>query len=419
MKLENKFDAVILGGGASGFFAAINLAIQSKGLLKIAIVEKQNKVLQKVKASGGGRCNVTNRLTVKKQVLENYPRGQKLLQSVLEQFSTSHTVSWFQQYGIELVAEADNRMFPRSNTSQTIIDCFLQLAKQYKIEILTQMDFLNFENSELQIQLHFNNHESLLCKQLIIATGSYSLQSAIHKALSQYDIAIKKPVPSLFTFNVIDSEIKKLMGVSVANAKINIVQSKFSFQGPLLITHWGFSGPAIIKLSAWAALHLHEKDYHFKIQINWLPEINYDKLKTDFVNFRMTHGTSNIAKHNCYKLPQRLWEYLLQVSQVSLQDTYATIKKEPLVKLIHNLLQNEYEIKGKTTFKEEFVTAGGIDLQEINFNSMQLNKCKNVYAIGETIDVDGITGGFNFQNAWSTAFIAAKHIAQEYNITAK
>lgn len=403
---------IIIGGGAAGFFSAINIAMINPKI-KITIFEKQNKVLQKVKASGGGRCNVTNACFQHSELLKKYPRGKSILKKSLIQFSPKDTIEWFANQGVELHTEADGRIFPTTNSSQTIIDCMLNLCAKYHINIQLQTEIISIQKIENLFELKDKKENKYYATHLIIAVGGYA-QILQYSYLQNLELEIKNPVPSLFTFNTPKHSICKLMGVSVANVQVKIVGTKFVETGPLLITHWGFSGPAILKLSAWAAIELHEKKYHFSIHINWI-QLSENLLIAQWNDIRNTHAKLHLGNKNPFELPQRLWEYLLEEVDILPQTKWSELNAKQQNKLIHILTTHEIDIKGKTTFKEEFVTCGGIELSQINSNTFESNVIKNVYFAGEILDVDGITGGFNFQHAWSSAYIVAKNITNSFS----
>ncbi len=400
---------IVVGGGAAGFFCAINAARMNRSL-KVTLIEKTTKLLSKVKVSGGGRCNTTHACFDMVEMSKKYPRGGNFVKKTFHQFFTTDTVEWFKERGVELKAEADGRMFPVTNSSQTIIDCLLAEASKYGVEILmhTEVKKINVQQSMFNVQ--FSSGKHLEADSLCIACGGYP-KSSMFEWLRELGHSIEEPVPSLFTFNMPGHPIRELMGVSVENARVKIAGTKLEQEGPLLITHWGLSGPAILKLSAWGARQLAVSNWQFAITVNWLPEYNEQQLAERFQSIRMGIATQKIVNKNPLGLPARLWEFLLTYSGVNVEKRWADIPAKEANKLIRNLCNCEFEIKGKTTFKEEFVTAGGIKLNEIDHNTMMSKKVPNLFFAGEIMDVDGITGGFNFQHAWTSSFIAAKSIA--------
>lgn len=410
---------VVIGGGAAGFFCAINAA-RLNPALKVTIVEKSNKVLSKVKVSGGGRCNVTHDCIEIGELIKRYPRGQNFLKKAFHWFSTKDTIQWFNERGVALKIEADGRMFPVTNSSQTIIDCLLKEATKYGVEIklgfdVTSIELLSevsVEHSTSVMELKATNNKSITCNYLCIASGGYP-KAIQFEWLKKIGHTIESPVPSLFTFNIPNHSITQLMGVSVEQAQIKIVGSKLSNSGPLLITHWGLSGPAVLKLSAYGARELSSTNYHFKILVNWLMQYNEQTLKDEWQHLRQQYSSNKIHNKNPFGLPNRLWTYLVASSDITENLRWADVNSKQQNQLIKNLTAQEFEVKGKTTFKEEFVTCGGIKLSEVDANTMQSKMVPNIYFAGEVLDIDGITGGFNFQNAWTSGWIAAKAIAEQ------
>lgn len=401
---------VVVGGGAAGFFCAINAA-RMNPQLKVTIVEKSNKVLSKVKVSGGGRCNVTHDCTDIQELVKRYPRGQNFLKKSFHWFNTIHTIDWFKERGVLLKVEADGRMFPSNNSSQTIIDCLLKELNQYKVELKLGFDVNSIEQANNQFKLKTADLRQLSADYLCIASGGYP-KATQFEWLKKVGHSIENPVPSLFTFNIPNNTITQLMGVSVELAQIKIISSKLNYAGPLLITHWGLSGPAVLKLSAYGARDLANTNYHFKILVNWLTQYNEQTLKEEWLHLRQQYSSNKIHNKNPFGLPNRLWLHLLTICNIQEELRWADINAKQQNQLIKNLTAQEFEVKGKTTFKEEFVTCGGIQLNEVDANSMQSKIIPQLFFAGEVLDIDGITGGFNFQNAWTSGFIAAKSIAQ-------
>ena len=401
-------DVIIIGGGAAGFFAAINSAQLNKGYT-VLLLEKSSKLLSKVRVSGGGRCNVTHACFDNGVLVKNYPRGEKELRNAFSRFTTSDTVDWFSKRGVLLKTEADGRMFPESNSSETIIHCLIKEAEKSNVEIQLNKEILKVTKTDNQFILTTKEDEQFSCKKLIIATGGNPKEQS-YDWLKNLGHSIVKPVPSLFTFNIPDSPLTQLMGISVPSARVKIKQSKQEIEGPLLITHWGISGPAVLKTSAIAARTLHELNYQFTIALNWLPKYTEEKLRIEFNGQREDQASKTVIGNFPIDLPKRLWEYLVSGCGIDKNIRWADLTKKNTSDLIHALLNNEYEVKGKTTFKEEFVTCGGIKLKEINFSTMESKLIPDLYFAGEVMDVDGITGGFNFQNAWSSGWIAANSL---------
>lgn len=407
--MNPKKTLAVIGGGAAGFFCAVNAA-RINPSLEVNIIEKTGKLLSKVKVSGGGRCNVTHACYSIAEMVKKYPRGGSFLKKCFHQFFTTDTIAWFNERGISLNTEDDGRMFPSTNSSQTIIDCLLNEAEKYGVDILFNKEVVAIEKQNNKWQLQFTDHTKLDADFVCIASGGYPKANQF-EWLKNLGHSIESPVPSLFTFNVPGNTINALMGVSVENALVKIAGTKLNEAGPLLITHWGFSGPAVLKLSAWGARELANCNWQFNILINWLPAFNEQTLKEKILELRYELAAQKIINRNPFALPQRLWQYLLEQSGINLETLWSYLPGKEQNKLIKNLCAQEFLVKGKTTFKEEFVTAGGINLTEVDYNTMQSKIAANLFFCGEVLDVDGITGGFNFQNAWTTGFIAAKAIA--------
>jgi predicted Rossmann fold flavoprotein len=400
----SKYDIVIVGGGAAGFFTAINI-VEKNPSYKVAILERGKEVLTKVKVSGGGRCNVTHACFVPNDLVKYYPRGEKELRGPFHQFCSGDTIEWFEKHGVELKIEEDGRMFPVSNSSQTIIDCFTHTAKKLGIDVLTgqSVQSLFKGNNYWKIETNVANYS---CEKIVLATGS---NPKIWDLLSEIGHTIIPPVPSLFTFNIKDKRIKDLMGVS-AVASVKVKNFKLEASGPLLITHWGMSGPGILRLSAWGARELADKKYQFAIEVNWLNEITLEEVEEKLKELKLEHSKKAVSKKSPFEFPNRLWESLVFASEISEETKWADLTKKQLQNLALQLTKGEFQVNGKSTFKEEFVTAGGIDLKEIKFKTMESKIHENLFFAGEIINVDAITGGFNFQNAWTGGFIVAEAI---------
>jgi predicted Rossmann fold flavoprotein len=395
----------IIGGGAAGFFAAINAAEQHPGT-RVVVLERTGNFLAKVKISGGGRCNVTNACFEPKELVKNYPRGSKELLSCFYRFQPKDTTQWFSERGVELQAEADGRMFPVSNSSQTIIECFMGEAHKLGVEIITNADISSFapiENGEAGWRITYND-TSIDADKLIIASGS---NENIWDMLAELGYTIVPPVPSLFTFNCNDSRIGGLPGVSVANAVVGIKESNIKQNGPVLITHWGFSGPAILKLSAWGARELAERDYACTLVVNWMGQFSPEQVFEKLIGEKRQSPNKKIHAHAMFELPQRLWESLLASIGIAPEKMWNDIAKDSLRKLADELTRGQFTVSGKAQFKEEFVTCGGVDLKQVDCKTMQSKLHKNLFFAGEVLNIDGITGGFNFQAAWTTAYIAS------------
>ncbi|WP_445715538.1 NAD(P)/FAD-dependent oxidoreductase [Flavobacterium sp.] len=402
--MNSKYDIIIIGGGAAGFFTAINI-VEKNPNLKVAILERGKSVLEKVRISGGGRCNVTHACFVPNDLVKFYPRGEKELKGPFHQFCSGDTIEWFEKHGVELKIEDDGRMFPVSNSSQTIIDCFLKATQKLKIDILTghSVQELYQGNDYWKIT---TNQEVFSCQKVIMATGS---NPKMWELLQNLGHSIIEPVPSLFTFNIKDARIKDLMGLSTL-ASVKVKKSKLQASGPLLITHWGMSGPGILRLSAWGARELADKKYQFAIQVNWLNETDFEEAIDLLKNIKEDNSKKLVSKYAHFDLPKRLWENLVKAAGISEETKWADVNKKQLNTLAEQLTNAEFQVNGKSTFKEEFVTAGGIDLKEVNFKTMQSKILPNLFFAGEILNIDAITGGFNFQNAWTGGFIVANAI---------
>ena len=399
---------VVVGGGAAGFFCAVNAA-RLYPSLEVMILEKSNHLLSKVRVSGGGRCNVTHACFSIAEMIKKYPRGASFLKKAFHHFFTSDTIAWFKERGVEIKTESDGRMFPVSNTSQTIIDCLMQEANQYGVTILMNREVKEIEKKDNGFNLLFSNHSVIETDFLCIASGGYP-KSLQFEWLTKIGHTVESPVPSLFTFNMPGNPITALMGIAVEKVQVKIGGSKLVEDGPMLITHWGMSGPAILKLSAWGARELAAKNWQFGMIINWLPIYTEQTLKEKFQQVRFDIAAQKISNRNPFSLPQRLWDYLLQQSGVNENIRWADLPAKEQNKLIKNICAQEFSVNGKTTFKEEFVTSGGISLDEVDHASMQSKIVPNLFFAGEVLNIDGVTGGFNFQNAWTTAWIAAQAI---------
>ena len=402
--MNSKYDIIIVGGGAAGFFTAINL-VEKNLKLKVAILERGKEVLSKVKISGGGRCNVTHACFIPNDLVKFYPRGEKELRGPFHQFCSGDTIEWFEKHGVELKIEDDGRIFPVSNSSDTIVDCFLTATQKLGIDILTGQSVQSiFKAADYwKVQTTTENYS---CQNLILTTGS---NPKIWEMLANIGHTIIPPVPSLFTFNIGDKRTKDLMGVS-AMASVKVKNSKLEASGPLLITHWGMSGPGILRLSAWGARELADKNYQFAILVNWLNEVTLEEAEEKLKELKLEHSKKAVSKKSPFEFPNRLWENLVLAATISEDTKWADLTKKQLQNLALQLTQGEFQVNGKSTFKEEFVTAGGIDLKEINFKTMESKLHPNLYFAGEIVNIDAITGGFNFQNAWTSGFLVAEAI---------
>ena len=398
------YDCLIVGGGAAGFFTAINI-VERNPKAKVAILERGAEVLGKVRISGGGRCNVTHACFEPNELVKFYPRGEKELRGPFHQFCSGDTIEWFERHGVALKIEDDGRMFPVSNSSQTIIDCFLKATQQLGIKVLTGQSVQSIFKKDNYWKIDTQN-QNYQAENLILATGS---NPKIWEMLQEFGHAIIPPVPSLFTFNSKDPRIKELPGVS-AKVTVRVKDTKLEATGPLLITHWGMSGPAILKLSAWGARILNDKNYQFTLLVNWLNDLDTEEALVQLKTLKQEQAKKTVAKKSPFELTNRLWESLVLASGISTETKWADLSKTQLQHLTQQLTNGVFQINGKSTFKEEFVTAGGIDLKEINFKTMESKIHPNLYFAGEIVNIDAITGGFNFQNAWTSGFIVANAV---------
>ncbi|OIQ27321.1 MAG: flavoprotein [Bacteroidetes bacterium MedPE-SWsnd-G2] len=397
---------IVIGGGAAGFFGAINCA-QLNPNLSVAILERGSDVLTKVKVSGGGRCNVTHAQFVPNELVLNYPRGEKELLGPFHQFMTGDTIEWFEKRGVPLKIEEDGRMFPESNSSQTIIDCFLNEAKTYKVEVLKNQPLKHLEKHGEFWQIKTKD-EQFSCSKILIATGSNPKIWNILKLLGH---KVSAPVPSLFTFNIQDSRLKEIPGVVAQDVSVKVLDTNLESNGPLLVTHWGLSAPAILKLSAFGAIELAKRNYKFQIEINFINQNPQDTL-LELKNTKQQLAKKKISKSAQFGLPKRLWEQLIVAAGISEDKKWADANNIELQNLVDQLTQAVFRVDGKSTFKEEFVTAGGVELKEVNFKTFESKIHSNLYLAGEVLNIDAITGGFNFQNAWTGAYLAAKAMSQ-------
>lgn len=396
----------VIGGGAAGFFAAISCRNHFPNA-QVTILEKSSKVLSKVKISGGGRCNVTNACFDNKKLSQHYPRGENQLRKAFDQFNASDTMEWFESRGVKMKVYSDNCVFPLANDSQVIIDCFFNESKKLKIELLLNQRIQQISRTENTFLIQTEDGE-LEFDRVIVTIGGQPKSSGFNW-MEKLGHQIIEPVPSLFTFNMPKNPICELMGNVVEQATVKVEGTKLIGQGPLLVTHWGMSGPAILMLSAWGARILNEKNYNFAILVNWLNEEKEDNLRAQLQRYMLEQGGKMVSNFNPFPLTNRLWCFLLTKSEISLEIRWKDLGKKNINKLVNSLLNDRYEVSGKTTFKEEFVTAGGISLNEIDIKSMESRIIKGLFFAGEVLDIDGITGGFNFQAAWTTGFIAGKN----------
>lgn len=392
----------VIGGGAAGVFAAINCKLNNQNN-KVIVLEKSQKLLQKVKVSGGGRCNVTHACFDPKELTQYYPRGEKELLGPFHQFAPGDMFEWLGNLGVNLKIEDDNRVFPDTDDSQTIIDCFTKQLNKLGIEVKYGEGVTAITKTEnnWQIKTSSNSYES---QSVIIASGS---SNAAWKLIKELGHSIVEPLPSLFTFNINDTRIKEIPGISVPNANVRF--NSLESAGPLLITHWGMSGPAILKLSAWGARDLHKVNYQFTLQVNWLGDYDYNDCIEALLNEKQKQPRQKVMNNPLFMLPKRLWNNLCMAAKIPAHCNWADVSNKHLENLSQQLTLGRYHVNGKSTFKEEFVTCGGVELKEINFKTFESKICPGIYFAGEVLNIDAVTGGFNFQAAWTGAWIAAKH----------
>lgn len=399
----------VIGGGAAGYFCAVNAA-KRMGAVQVMILEKSGKTLGKVKVSGGGRCNVTHHQLSIPELIKNYPRGKNFLKKELFQFGPAQTMEWFAANGVQLKTEKDGRVFPVSNQSQSIIDCLESEVKKYGVSVRLHSAVENISKASEKWLLKLQGDpQPILADYVCIACGGFPKMQQF-EWLARLGHRIIPPVPSLFTFNLGKHPVTELMGVSVDHATIRINGTKLSATGPLLITHWGLSGPAVLRLSAWGAVELAANQYQFTIQVNWLGDQHEQSLRESWNAIREQQGGLSMNDKNPFQLPKRLWAYLLESSGIDSAFIWSRLPGKLQNKLIQRLVSDTYSVSGKTTFKEEFVTCGGIDLAEVNPFTMESRLHPHLYFAGEILNIDGITGGFNFQHAWASGWIVAKDI---------
>lgn len=397
----NKINCVIVGGGAAGFFAA--LAVKGANPQReVILIERTAQLLSKVRISGGGRCNVTHSCFDPRELVKHYPRGSKELIGPFHRFQPQDTIEWFRKRGVELKTEKDGRMFPLTDSSETIIDCLLSEAKKLGIKIWTQCKLKSIQRSEQGFLLDVWTENLLTVEQLIMATGSSRNGWEFVKSLGH---TVVDPVPSLFTFNIPKFPLVDLAGASVNPARIRIAGTKLEQAGPLLVTHWGFSGPAALKLSAFGARTLAEKQYQASVLVDWLPEMAENELRERLIN-----EEGAVQQTRFSSIPKKLWKRLTEQVGIEGQTQWTQVGNAKVNRLVERLKRDSYQVSGKTTNKEEFVTCGGVRLSEVNFKTMESKVCPGLFFAGEILDIDGITGGFNFQNAWTTGWIAGNSI---------
>lgn len=400
---------VVVGGGAGGFFAAINCKEKNPDY-RVTILEKGRKVLEKVKISGGGRCNVTHACFEARELAQNYPRGQKELLGAFSRFQAGDTVAWFEERGVALKIEEDGRMFPTTDSSQTIIDCFLTQVKRLGISLRTGTGLTGLAppaGGKKKWLLRLKSGENITADRVLLATGS---SRQVWKMLEKQGYRIEEPIPSLFTFNIKDPRLEGLAGVSLPQAEAQVPGTNLQESGALLVTHWGLSAPAILRLSAWGAKALYERKYQFKVRLNFIPGASTEDVQQHLMQLKAERHRKQVSSQTFGGIPTRLWKKLVAFAGIGAQQRWAETSKKQLLRLAEALTQSEFAVSGKSTFKEEFVTCGGLHLDELDFRSMESKRHKGLFFSGEMLNIDAITGGFNFQNAWTTAWIAAQHM---------
>jgi len=403
---------VVIGGGAAGFFSAIQCAQTNKNA-EVVLYEKSGKVLQKVKVSGGGRCNVTHACFDLKQLSLSYPRGEKQLKSAFARFSPKDTIEWFESRKVKLKTEKDGRMFPVTDDSQTIIDCLEKEVKKLKIKLELGKGIKRITpNFHGGFDLLLDSGEKVFCHKVIVATGGSPKEDGL-LWLKELGHRIESPVPSLFTFNIPNDPLIELQGIAVPSARVRILNTKLECTGPIMITHWGLSGPVILRTSALGARILADKNYEFEVQVSWLENKKEDSVRQELFNLKAANPAKQVSNLFPFTLPKRLNAYLLAKAGIAEDATWGEVSKDAVNQIIQCLLYDTYQVMGKTTFKEEFVTCGGLNLDDVDFKGMESKRMKGLHFAGEVLDIDGITGGFNFQAAWTTGFIAGKAAAAE------
>lgn len=399
----------VIGGGAAGFFAAISCA-EANPACRVTIFERGKSVLEKVRVSGGGRCNVTHDCFEPRELIKNYPRGSRELLGPFTQFGPADTVEWFEQRGVRLKTEADGRMFPITDDSGTIVDCLTRAAREARVEVRTSTRAEALKPSPHGWLLSLSHiSDPLRFDRVLVATGS---NAAIWESLRALGHSIVEPVPSLFTFNTKDTRLRDLSGLSVPNATLRIPGTSLAASGPLLVTHWGLSGPAVLRLSAWGARDLHDVAYRFPLEINFLGKTQPSDLAGHLTEIKAQQGKKTVAAHAQFGLPLRLWQHLVEAADIPEPLRWADLDKKALLSLATQLSAATFQIAGKSTFKEEFVTAGGVSLRELNFKTFESRLHPDLFLAGEVLDVDAITGGFNFQAAWTGGWLAGQAMAR-------
>lgn len=408
--MADQIQIIVIGGGAAGFFGAIASA-EAAPAAQVTLLEAAAKPLSKVRISGGGRCNVTHHCFDPALLVQHYPRGGKALRGAFTRFQPQDTVAWYKRRGVRLKTEADGRMFPTTDDSKTIVDCLQAETRRVGVTVRTRVAVAEVEKIAAGFIIRLRSGEDLKCDRLLLATGSNPVGYRMAKKLGH---TIVPAVPSLFTFNVADKALRDLAGVAVdpVVAKLTVPQAKpLTQSGPLLITHWGLSGPAVLKLSAWGARLLHDANYQATLTVNWLPEKTPDVVREGLLSAKQTVSKRAIANYCPFDLPKRLWRYWVQQAGLEETATWANLSKKALNTLVDAITQSTFPIQGKGVFKDEFVTCGGVKLSEVDFKTMASRRCPGLYLAGEVLDIDGVTGGFNFQSAWTTGWLAGQAMA--------
>ncbi len=409
---DKELSVAVIGAGAAGYFTAVNAARFKKGTGRIVLFEKGREVLSKVRISGGGRCNVTHYCFDAERLSEAYPRGRRMLRWSFEQFGAADTVEWFEERGVKLKAEEDGRMFPVTDNSETIIRCLTTEAEKFGVTVHTKTSIQKVEPLKNgAFELATSKGKTAVFDKVVVATGGYNREEA-YSWLEELGHSIHKPVPSLFTFNFREKIFKDLPGISVNPVQIKILDTPFRETGPLLITHWGFSGPAVLKLSAWAARELSEREYRFDIEVNWWYPLNEHQVRERLISIRKQNNRKLVINQKETPIPARLWARLTELAGINHKKNWADISNKELHELTKVLCFGTYSIQGKTTFKEEFVTCGGIPLHEINADTLESKIVPGLFFVGEVLDIDGVTGGFNFQAAWTNGWLAARALSR-------
>jgi len=408
--MESSSRVVIAGGGAAGFFAALACA-EANPKASVQIFERAPEVLAKVRVSGGGRCNVTHACFEPEELVKNYPRGGRELLGPFHRFQPRDTVAWFEERGVKLKTEDDGRMFPVTDSSQTIIDCLLNETKRLGVKVRKGCGIAEILKKHDAFNVWLTEDGMIECDRLLLATGG-TRGSKGHGLAESLGHTLSPPVPSLFTFHVDDPRVHALAGISVPNARVKIPGTDLEESGPLLITHWGLSGPSILKASAWGARLLAERDYKFPLQIQWVADHDHKQMMNVIHDARMHYSRKHVALWSPVGIPQRLWERLVTAASINPDITWNTLSKTGAIALAHEVCAGEYKVAGKTMFKEEFVTCGGVVLKEVDFRTMESRVCTGLHLAGEVLDIDAVTGGFNFQSAWTTGWLAGQAMAE-------